>query len=262
MNPEEKLFVNYNYVKGAQKFLKEAGVLKYANEEMEDIDAQSVAQSMIENDMNAPMDAAMEDNQVLEVANTLLDLAQEQPSPDKEVLEQAAAELAGSAAPAMGAESEGEEMEEEEEDEASEIEKEVEGAKEAAAKFAAHLKESMNPTPKPDEVYENQKKDYQVAVNADANAKGTGATNLDTSSGEIGNEKNVDEKVVVPEAPDANISQHSEGEDIYKKDYTAPGKGGTTLPTESGEIGNEKNVEEKLANIALNSNLAKLLGRS
>lgn len=250
MNSREQLCLNYNYVKGVQGFMKEAGMLKYASEDAAEMDANSVASAMIDESMNTEADKAMEDNKVLEVATALVDLSESVESPKKEVLEDAAANLAEVATPDAAV--------------AVEEEKEME-AKEANLKLsqqiAAKLRKSAGDSvtnPKPDQVLTISDTDYQRATMS-ANAPGTGQTTLQTEKGEIGSQENVESKNVLPTAPNATGEQVEESEDIFGKDYAAPGKGQTDLKTEKGEIGAEENVDSKLAGLALQSNLARLL---
>lgn len=285
MNLAEKLFVNYNYVKGVQNFLKEARFVKYANEDLADMDANATAQAMIDEGIDIGAEEASDENAVLEVANTLVDLAQSQPSPVKEQIEGAAAEVAKAVAPAgeVASESEmaaeaangGGEEEEEEEEEGEEEEKEAslrrvakeiqEGkkvAKKIAAAFAQKIKKAgdSETNPKPDQVLSISDTDYQKATSS-ANAPGTGQTDLKTEKGEVGAQENVESQIVEQKAQEADLHQKSEGEDIYEKDYAAPGKGNTQLKTEKGEVGDQDNVDHKLARLAMEENLAKMLGK-
>lgn len=273
MNKNDRHFLNFNYVKGSQQFLKEAGFVKYASEEMEEADANAVAEAMTQEGIDAPADAAMEDNKVLEIANTIVDLAQEQPSPVKEQLEEVATDIATSVAPAGEAvsESEVEAMPEEAMKEASQkvrdYSNKIASNREVAAKiakvFAAKTKKAMDDditNKKPEQVLTHSGTDYQKATSS-ANAPGTGQTDLKTEKGEVGAQENVENKVVEPVAPNSDLHQKAEGEDIYAKDYTAPGKGGTTLNTGKGEQGAQENVEEKIARLAMEQNLRRLMGR-
>lgn len=226
----DKLFVNYNFVKGAQKFLKEAGLVKYANEQAEDLDANVLANAMSAEKMDIPAEGAVPEQAVIEVANALMDMAQAQPEPAKTQLEGAAAQAAAAVAPGgAGVE-------------------EVKQASEIAAKIkkAAEGDATNN---NPAQVLSVSNKDYSVSQ---------GKSSLDTSKGEIGKQENKESEIALPKAPEAKVSQNEEGKDIMNKDYQH-GKGKTTLDTSKGQIGAEET--KKLAALALQTNLAKILGK-
>jgi len=233
MNLEEKKFVTFNYVRGPQRFLKEAGIVKYASEEEEMVDANAITEALMEEPVDVTGDVPEE--KVLEIADAITELAN---TPQ---------------------EAEGEVEEEEESPEEEALEEKAEEVKEAR-KLAASIKKAGDSVtnPKPDQVLTISDTDYQRATSS-ANAPGTGTTTLPTEAGEIGAQKNVESQIVEPKKEEADIKQVVEGEDIHKKDYAAPGKGGTAMQTETGEIGAEKNVDSKLAKLAMQSTLARLL---
>lgn len=229
MTNEEKLILNYNFVKGAQMFLKEAGLLKYANEELENSNADALAQAMIHEGVNAPADKAMEDNSVLEIANALLELAKSEEGETKTKLEDAAHDVATAVAP-----------------EVSPLAEEKKMASEMAKKLAAAGDAT---TPKPDQVLSISDTDY---------TREKGKTTLDTSKGQIG--ANEDEKAKHKEqkSPEYSKGQNVESKDITEKDYTvAVGK--SNLNTAKGQIGAEET--KKIAKLALEVALAKVLNK-
>jgi hypothetical protein len=233
MNAQERDFVNYNYVVGQQGFMKEAGVVKYANEEAEKMDANAVTHAMGEEGLNAAENLPAE--KIEEIANTIVELANTENVPDAGEIKR----------------------------DAEGIIHEVQEGKQAAQKLAQYLAKQAGAdqtNPKPTQVLGYSDKDYTVANNK-ANAAGTGNTDLKTEKGEIGSQENKESVIAVPKVQEKNDPHYNEGKDIYAKDYAAPGKGHTTLNTAQGEIGKQENVESKLAKLALESTLAKVLGK-
>ncbi|MHA1302084.1 MAG: hypothetical protein ACTSPI_00080 [Candidatus Heimdallarchaeaceae archaeon] len=236
MDAKERLFLNFNFVKGAQKFLKEAGLLKYAMDENEELDANAVAQAMAEEGMEIPAEESVEENAVLEVANTLIEMAEQADPATAAKLEEAA----GTVVEAVSGEGEVEEAAKEvvTEEVSEPVVEKVEEAKKEASKIAKEIKESMEaPEAKLEHTEEGEihKTDYN---------KGLGKTTVNTEKGEIGAEENVESNVVKTVAPEANLKHTDEGE-IHKTDYNK-GLGETTLNTEKGEIGAKENVQPKM----------------
>ena len=248
--------INYRYTKGVQKFMKEAGMISYPNTKIafsgteqtlmpEEVDASAIAGAMGEHGAQVPAEEKTNDQVVLDIANTLLDLAKEENPATASKMEEAAQDLAGSVPPA-GAE------------------QAMDAAKTAASRVASAIKRKIaadETTPKPDQVLDLSKKDYN---------KGLGNTTLNTAKGEIGKQENVEDKIVQKEAPNADGHQKEEGKDIFAKDYEQ-GLGKTTLKTEKGIIGSETAVPmpkaaseetaKKLASLSLQQILAKINGK-
>lgn len=232
MTREEKLFTAYNYVKGVQNFMKEAGIISYpavktAEEGMpmpEDVDATSLANAMAEQDVAIPGEG--EDAKVLEIANAIIGLAHAEHEPVQEMEGEIAHTAEG-----------------------------LEGAKKEAALIREKLfKRATDETNnKPDQVLEISKTDYN---------KGVGNTTLPTEKGEVGKQENVEKKVDGTVSPNVTDKEHfEEGRDIFGKDYN-DGRGNTTLKTEKGEVGAQMDVEHKiaskLARLGIEATLARL----
>ena len=235
MTNEEKLFLNYNYVKGAQRFLKEAGLVKYANEEIENGHANALAESMGENQMDVPAEGAMEDNKVLEIANALLELAQHEEGDTKAKLEEAAHEAVAAVEPAAAAPV------------APVIPEEVK----AASKIAAMIKKANGDVTNtdPSQVLSISDTDY---------TREKGKTTLDTSKGNIGSVEDKKDKNKETVVPNVEVGQNMESPDITKKNYDGP-KGHTTLDTSKGQIGAEET--KKLAKLAIETTLARIFNK-
>ncbi len=284
------------YVKGIQGFMKKAGIVKYANEESAAIDAEAVAQALEEQGSELPLDAAVPDQEVADIANTLQDLAEEEEASREEEGEEGEEEFSEEELLDEIEEEEVKELMEEalDEEEAIEAEElaktlgtegelppiedmtpkeaamstkmasvlvEVKRGKLYANKLATALRkvaEGAVTTNEPSQVLSVSNTNYS-RTNLDANAAGTGSTTLNTAKGAIGAQENLEHKLVLPKEQEAPEAQNMEGKDIAKKDYTAPGKGGTELKTEKGEIGKEEKADAKLARLAMESLLARIV---
>jgi hypothetical protein len=211
---------NYNFLKGVRSAREDMGLSKVAEDESEeqlqDVLDSSLAESMEESDIVVPEEGELPEDQVLEAAQAMVELAdavaaEQGLDVDPEIanVEDEIADLTASE-PAL--------------------EEDVKTASIIARNIKRALEESANPA----EISELQSTDYTTKP---------GGTSLDTSKGEVGAQRSVGSQMAAPVTTDANIAQTQEGSDIAKKDYTVnPGQ--TSLDTSKGEVGSETAVKQ------------------